>query len=75
MIILTVLGAIAALVLLFKISWFVIKIFGHLVGALLSCGLTIILGGAALLLSIPLLLLPVLAIVGLVSIITGFNRY
>ena len=65
---------IAMLVLGFKLTWFFLRLTGKALGIVLSVAGYIILGVLIVVLSIPLIFMPILAVVGLVALITGFDR-
>ena len=67
-------GAIVMIVVVFKLTWLAIKLCGRLLGAIISAVGYVVIGGVIVLISIPLIVLPILAIVGIIAIITGIMR-
>ena len=62
------------LVLVFKLSWFLLKLCGAILGSFLSVIGFVLLGLIAVPLGIVILSIPVLAVVGLIAIISGIIR-
>ena len=72
--VLSIVIGIAVIFVGFKLTWFVLKLFGKLIGLLLSIAGFVILGAIVVGLGVSLLFLPIIAIAGVISIVTGLLR-
>ena len=66
--------SIASIVIMFKLTWFVLKVCGKLLGVILSVFGYMLLGGMILALSLPVIMIVVALISGVFSLITGWRR-
>lgn len=57
-----------------RLSWFVLRVFGWIMGAILSVVGFIFAGVLMLTIGLPFLAMPALAVVGLISLIRGRER-
>ena len=63
--------SILAIIVMFKITLVLLKLMGKLLGAAISVLGYLVLGGILLAVSIPLVIIPILAISGIISIVFG----
>ena len=66
--------AILLMIVMFKVTLFLLKLLGKVLGALLSVIGYLFLGGLIVTLSIPLIFITLLVLSGIVSIIIGFIK-